>query len=347
MKKIIIVLIVLLLSISLSPNYSIAISADSAIVMEKESGRVLFKKDAFMQKRIASITKIMTAIIAIESGKMDETVRVSEKAAFTEGSSIYLKPGDQIKLKDLVYGLMLRSGNDAAVAIAEHIGGSLEGFVFLMNQKTKEFGMLDTVFSNPHGLDDHEKHYSTAYDMALLTRYALNNDTFAEIIATKAYRPSLENEKDVVWINKNKMLKKYKYSTGGKTGYTRRAKRTLVSTAKKDGMELIAVTLNAPDDWNDHIKMFNDNFNKFKLYKLIEKGTIDFVHHVFYEGHAVLKRDFFYPLTKQERNEIKFKVNMEKPKKEELEKGNIDSPVGKLHILHQGDTIKKLPIYYE
>ena len=147
---------------------SVSISARGAVLMEQESGRVLFEKDAHTKRRIASITKIMTAILAIESGKMNEMVKVSEQATRADGSSVYLKPGEKIKLEHLVYGLMLRSGNDTAVAIAEHVGGSLDGFVFLMNQKAKEIGMLNTHFSNPHGLDDHENHYSTAYDLSLI-----------------------------------------------------------------------------------------------------------------------------------------------------------------------------------
>ena len=153
---------------------------------------------------------------------------------------------------------MLRSGNDAAVAIAEHVGGSVEGFVFLMNQKAAEIGMRNTHFANPHGLDDSENHYSTAYDMALLMQYAMKNKEFRKISGTEVYRaPAAPGEDwDRVWRNKNKLLTSlYEYCTGGKTGYTKRAKRTLVTTASKGGMDLIAVTLDAPDDWNDHIAM--------------------------------------------------------------------------------------------
>lgn len=166
----------------------LSISAKSAVLMDQNSGRILYEKDPHEIKRIASITKIMTAIVAIESGKLNDTVKVSERAVHTEGSSLYLQPGEKIKLKDLVYGLMLRSGNDAAVAIAEHVGGSVEGFVFLMNQKAKEIGMKNTHFSNPHGLDDSDDHFSTAYDMALLTKYAMQNKTYRKIAGTKVYK---------------------------------------------------------------------------------------------------------------------------------------------------------------
>ena len=148
----------ILLSIPTNTNASGSVSASSAVLMEQQSGRILFEKDAHEVRRIASITKIMTAILAIESGKLNDTVKVTENAVRAEGSSIYLKPGENIKLEDLVYGLMLRSGNDAAVAIAEYVGGSLDGFVYLMNQKASEIGMDQTHFANPHGLDDHEDH---------------------------------------------------------------------------------------------------------------------------------------------------------------------------------------------
>ncbi len=197
---------------------SVSVSARSAILMEQDSGRILYQKEANEMRRIASITKIMTAILAIESGKMDDMVKVSDRAVRAEGSSIYLKAGEKIKLEDLVYGLMLRSGNDSAVAIAEHVGGSLEGFGFLMNKKAEEIGMKNTHFANPHGLDDHEDHYSTAYDMALLTRYAMNNESYQKIAGTKVHRAPNPNESwDRVWKNKNRLLTElYEYCTGGK-----------------------------------------------------------------------------------------------------------------------------------
>lgn len=229
LRKLIILTIItsiLFLAIPQKSSAQMYVSAQSAILMEQDSGRVIFEKDAHTKRRIASITKIMTALLAVESGKLEDTVTVSSNAIRTEGSSIYLQEGEKIKLEDLVYGLMLRSGNDAAVAIAETVGGSLDGFVYLMNQKAEEIGMKNTHFANPHGLDDHEDHYSTAYDMALLTRYAMNNDTYKKIAGTKSYRSeSTNNEWDRFWRNKNKLLTSlYEHSTGGKTGYTKRAK---------------------------------------------------------------------------------------------------------------------------
>lgn len=250
---------------------AINVSAKSAIVIDGASGRVLFAKDEHEKRRIASITKIMTAVLAIESGKMEETVTVSANAVRTEGSAIYLKEGQKVKLKDLVYGLMLRSGNDAAAAIAEHVGGSLGGFVYMMNQKAEQIGMENTRFQNPHGLDDHENHYSTAYDMAILTKYAMKLKDYQTISGTKVYKAETMES---VWKNKNKLLTGlYQYSTGGKTGYTKLAKRTLVSTASKDGTDLIAVTINDPNDWDDHMNMFEYVFNHYKTYIVAKKET--------------------------------------------------------------------------
>lgn len=325
-----------------------AVSAQSAILIEQESGRVLYEKKANEVRRIASITKILTAILAIESGKMDEKVTVSTNAEGTEGSSLYLQAGEKIKLEDLVYGLMLRSGNDSAVAIAEHVGGSLEGFVFLMNQKAEELGMTNSVFANPHGLDDHEEHYSTAYDMAMLTRYAMQNDTFKKITGTKVHRAPNPNEKwDRVWKNKNKLVTgMYAHSTGGKTGYTKRAKRTLVSTASKDGLDVIAVTLNAPADWQDHKAMCDWGFNTFELNRLVKEGKVNDVDHEFYQDHVVVNRDFLYPLTKDEAKGVKTKVVLIKPKSEWSEQAPVDA-VGRLKIYLDNNVIGDLPVYYK
>lgn len=235
------------------------VSAAQAILMDAESGQVLFEKDAFEARPIASITKIMTAILAIESGKMDEKATVSRNAIYTEGSSIYLEQGENITIKDLVYGLMLRSGNDAAVAIAEHIGESEEGFVYLMNEKAMWLGMDQTHFTNPHGLDD-EEHYSSAYDMALLTREAMKNKQFREISGSTSY---LSENRSYSWRNKHKLVTGYyENATGGKTGYTKQTGRTLVTTAEKNGHSLIVVTLNAGNDWNDHIALFEWGFEE-------------------------------------------------------------------------------------
>ncbi len=283
---------------------NVQVSAESAILMDQETGRVLYEKNADNSTLIASITKILTAIIAIESGKLDEYVKISDNAISTEGSSIYLKKDDKITLEDLVYGLMLRSGNDAAVAISEHVGSSQEGFAYLMNEKARWIGMTNSHFDNPHGLDS-DTHFSTAYDMALLTKYAMENAVFREISGTSSYQSSA---RDYAWINKNKLLTQlYEYSNGGKTGYTRAAGRTLVSTAEKNGQTLIVVTLNAPSDWQDHINLFEWGFEKFPLRKLQDKSTMTLQTNEEDPITAEIQEPIYYPLAKNEMNNISYK----------------------------------------
>ncbi|WP_139311214.1 D-alanyl-D-alanine carboxypeptidase family protein [Bacillus sp. MRMR6] len=327
---------------------SVSVSARSAVLMEQESGRVLFEKDAHTKRRIASITKIMTAVLAIESGKMSDIVKVSEQATRTEGSSVYLKPGEKIKLEHLVYGLMLRSGNDTAVAIAENVGGSLEGFVYLMNQKANEIGMLNTHFANPHGLDDHEDHYSTAYDMALLTRYAMQYEKYRDITGTKEHHaPNPAENWEREWKNKNRLLTKYKYTTGGKTGYTKRAKRTLVTTAAKGEMNLIAVTINAPDDWNDHIAMFENGFKAYDMAEVLPEGKLKLKENEDYKNQLYIKDSFVYPATKEEMDLFTVKYKLNKPPENWDRSKNNEAIVGRALVYLDEKVIKDLPIYYE
>jgi D-alanyl-D-alanine carboxypeptidase len=325
-------------------NASVSVSAKSAILMEQKTGRILFEKDAFTKRRIASITKIMTAILAIESGKMDKYVTVSENAVHTEGSSIYLKAGEKIKLRDLVYGLMLRSGNDAAVAIAEFVGGSVGGFVFLMNQKAKEIGMQNTHFANPSGLDDPKNdHYSTAYDMALLTRYAMNNKEYRKITGTKVYRsPNPDESWDRVWKNKNRLLSMYQYCTGGKTGYTKLAKRTLVSTAEKGDMDLIAVTINDSNDWKDHISMYDNGFKKYEMTEVLPKGKIDLSGNYKFSGSFYLRNSMVYPATADEMKQFHVSYKIAKDYSSQR-----SGPAGKAQVFLDGKLIKEMPIYYQ
>ena len=245
------------------------VSAQSAILMEAESGKVLFQKNAFVRLPMASTTKIMTAIVAIESGNIGRTVEISPKAVGVEGSSIYLCPGERLTLEQLLYALLLESANDAATAIAIEVAGSVEAFATLMNKKARDIGLTATHFTNPHGLD-HGEHYTTAYDLAKLTRYALFNDTFRKMCATvRMTIPLKETEGTRVLINHNKMLSRYSGAIGVKTGFTKKSGRCLVSAAEKDGMTLIAVTLNAPNDWNDHERMLDFGFSKYKRLRLV------------------------------------------------------------------------------
>ena len=249
MKKVLIFLLIFLVMIP-KVNASTT-SASSYVLMDATTGRVLASKNMNSKRLIASITKIMTATLAIESGKIDDIVVVDDSILKAYGSVIYIEIGEEISLKDLLYGLMLRSGNDAAVMIANYVAGSEEEFVEMMNKKARELGMKNTTFYNASGLPTPEGNYSSAYDMALLTRYAMKNEIYREIVKTKEYKVTT-NKKTYLWNNKNKLLR-YDYITGGKTGYTEESGRTLVSSASIDNMNLIVVTIRDSDDWNTQI----------------------------------------------------------------------------------------------
>lgn len=243
------------------------ISAAGAVLMDGDTGRVLYEKDGHTPRLIASTTKLMTALVALESGHgPEETVTVAREWTGVEGSSIYLRPGEEITLEALLYGLLLRSGNDAALAIAGHCGGTVEDFVARMNRKARELGMTDTHFANPNGLDA-EGHYSSAYDMALLARVCLDNEELAKIAATRSITLGART-----FTNHNKLLWRYEGCVGLKTGYTKAAGRTLVSAARRDGMTLICVTLNAPSDWADHTAFLDWGFANYEAHPLSRAG---------------------------------------------------------------------------
>ncbi len=235
------------------------ISSQSTVLICADTGDVLYEDNADEKMLIASLTKIMTAILIIENCELDRLVIVKPDWCYIEGSSMYLKAGKMYSVNDLLYGMMLTSGNDAATALACHCSGDVEKFADLMNAKAKELGMSDSSFKNPHGLND-DGHYSTARDMATLTAYCMENEIFREIVSTKSYTVD-----ELTYINHNKLLWNYDGCVGVKTGYTMAAGRTLVSCAERNGMRLICVTLGAPDDWNDHMKLYDEAFDKYEL----------------------------------------------------------------------------------
>lgn len=276
MRKIIItILIILLFSIS-EPVYGIQevakqdpppVSAQNAILIEANSGEVLYEKNASDKAYPASITKIMTALLAIENGTLDKKVKVSSNASGVEGSSIYLASGEMISLRDLIYGLMLRSGNDAATAISEEIGGSKDNFVVMMNKKARELGAYNTHFMNPSGLHDKE-HYTTAEDMALIASAAMKNKEFKKVASTKSWVTDRGEGKYNYFYNKNKVVYQYNGGTGIKIGYTKAAGRTLVASSEKNGMELICVVMNAPDWFQDTYKLMDYAYSQFETAKI-------------------------------------------------------------------------------
>ncbi|WNS44443.1 D-alanyl-D-alanine carboxypeptidase family protein [Paenibacillus sp. MMS20-IR301] len=289
-------------------NASVSTHARAAALIDVESGRLLYSSRGDEPMLIASLTKIMTAIVAIENGDLASKVKVGKNAFAKEGSSLYLKQGEEMSLEDMLYGLMLRSGNDAATAIAEHVGGSEQGFVYLMNAKAEELNLKHTHFANPHGLDA-EGHYSSANDLAELTAYALHNPVFKEIVATKEKTADNPNEQwDYKWSNKNKMLRLYEGADGVKTGYTKKALRCLVSSATRGGQQLVAVTLNDGNDWNDHSALLDFGFNHYPLKTLVERG----------EGisgyNLVTGMEFSYPLGQGEEARLVTKLVLNEEK---------------------------------
>ena len=249
---------------------AVSLSAQSAILLEAQSGKILLDKNAHKVMSMASTTKIMTAVVAIESGDLEATVTVPKAAVGIEGSSIYLCEGEKLTLEDLLFALMLSSANDAATAIAIAVAGSEESFVAMMNKTADKIGLLSTHFDNPHGLDS-ETHYTTAYDLARLTVYALNLPKFRAVTSTYKHTiPLAGNESARLLVNHNKLLRSYEGIIGVKTGFTKKSGRCLVSAAERDGTVLVAVTLKAPNDWQDHKAMLDYGFDSFVSVKLAE-----------------------------------------------------------------------------
>lgn len=243
-----------------------AISAQKAILMDAQTGRVLYEKAADSRSLIASTTKIMTALIVCEQCNVLDRMRIPKEAVGIEGSSMYLKEGEVLTLQELLYGLMLHSGNDAAVALAIYCGGTVEGFAQLMNDKAHRLGLTGTHFENPNGLDS-PNHYSTARDLAVLTAYAMENPIFAQTVSTKNVRVGQRS-----LTNHNKLLWRVEGADGVKTGYTKAAGRILVSSAQRGGRRLVAVTINDGNDWLDHAALLEDGFSRYTLRSIIKEG---------------------------------------------------------------------------
>ncbi|MCH5160153.1 MAG: D-alanyl-D-alanine carboxypeptidase [Clostridiales bacterium] len=240
-------------------------SAQSAVVMERSSHRVLFEQNADAHLPMASTTKIVTALTVLNHADLDDVVEVNPEAVGIEGSSIYLRAGEHLTVRELLYGLMLRSGNDSAVALALHVAGSIESFAEMMNDTAKQAGCVDSHFVNPHGLHDDE-HYTSARDLATLTCIALNNPDFQQIVATKAVRISNEGmDYDRVLVNKNKLLSNFEDADGVKTGYTKKAGRCFVGSATRNGMQVVVVVLNCGPMFEETADLLNAAFNNYHL----------------------------------------------------------------------------------
>ena len=316
-----------------------AISAECAILIDAQTGRVLYEKQAEEKSLIASTTKIMTALVICEQTNVLDRVKIPKEAVGIEGSSMYLKEGEVLTVQELLYGLMLQSGNDAAVALAIYCGGTVEGFTELMNDKAHRLGMTQSHFANPNGLDS-PGNYSTARDMAILTAYAMQNPIFAQTVSTKTITIG-----ERCLRNHNKLLWQLEGANGVKTGYTKAAGRILISSVTRMGRQLIAVTFNAPDDWQDHKTLIEDGFSRFTVQQLVRQGQtlgqLELAGGQETSVDLIAAEDFSYSLAQGER------VTISLP-----EAGFAYAPVaegqeaGFAHILVDGIAVAKVPLVY-
>ena len=329
----------ILTAISFLPVQAQAVSAQRCILVDAQTGRVLYEKNPDEQGLIASTTKIMTALVVCEQCNVLDRMRIPKEAVGIEGSSMYLQEGEVLTVQELLYGLMLRSGNDAAVALAIYCGGTVEGFAEMMNDKARILGMTNSHFENPNGLDS-PGHYSTARDLAILTQYAMKNPIFSKTVSTKSV--TVGNR---VLKNHNKLLWQVDGADGVKTGYTKAAGRILVSSAQREGRRLICVTMNAPNDWQDHSALLEEGFSRFSIRKIVEEGEVlGTVEVLSGSGISVTVRaaeDFSYPIADGER----ISVSLSGP-------GFVYAPVvanaqaGYAHILLDGSPVGKAKLVF-
>lgn len=320
------------------PGYAAGDRAAGAVLMDAGSGRVLYEHDAHKPRLIASTTKLLTALVAVEQAEdLDELVTVKGEWLGCEGSSIYLKAGEEITLRGLLYGLLLQSGNDAAMAIACYTAGSESEFVALMNRRAAELGMKNSSFANPSGLND-ESHYSTPYDMAVLARACLDNETVAAICATRSATVGTRT-----FVNHNKLLWRCEGCVGMKTGFTEKAGRTLVSAATRGGQTLICVTLNDGDDWNDHARLLDYGFQTYPPQELCGEGEV--LGSVLVEGSlipsvaAVTADMVSYPLKEGEKLtvEVKLAPSIQAP-------FDAGAPIGEAVWKKDGEIVARIPL---
>jgi len=292
----------ILVAVLFLPCHARAVSAQKAIVTDAQTGRVLFQKDADSRSLIASTTKIMTALVVCQQCNVLDRMRIPKEAVGIEGSSMYLQEGEVLTIQDLLYGLMLHSGNDAAVALAIYCGGTVEGFVQLMNDKAHRLGLTGTHFENPHGLDS-PNHYSTARDLATLAAYAMKDPVFCQTVSTKSVRVGNRSLR-----NHNKLLWRVDGADGVKTGFTKAAGRILVSSASRDGRRLICVTINDGNDWVDHATLLENGFSRYTLQQIVSKGnrigTAEVVSGQSQRVQLLAAEDFSYPLAQDEAVQI-------------------------------------------
>ena len=323
----------------LAPVKAGAISAKRAYVLDAVSGRELYQRNADERSLIASTTKIMTALIVCEQCNVLDRMRIPKEAVGIEGSSMYLKEGEILTLQELLYGLMLSSGNDAAVALAIYCGGTVEGFAELMNDKARVLGLTGTHFENPNGLDS-PGHYSTARDLAKLSAYAMKNPVFYKTVSAKNVKIG-----ERFLTNHNKLLWKLEGADGVKTGFTKAAGRILVSSATRQGRRIIGVTMDDPDDWNDHLLLLNEGFSRYRERQIVSAGqclgTLEVLGGEENRVQLLAAKDFTYPLSQEEIPQILFPGP-----------GYVYAPAvegaqaGFAYVLISGNAIGKIPVTY-
>lgn len=337
MRKLIFIFLIFFSIVLFTNNIN---AAPCEIVMDANSGRVIYAKNKDEKHLIASTTKIMTALVVLNNSKVDEVVTVGDEVLKAYGSAIYIKPGEKLTVLDLLYGLMLRSGNDAAIALANYVGGSIEAFANMMMDTAHSIGMNNTTFLNPHGLDEETQNMSTVYDMALLMREAMKNEIFRKITSTKTY--SLKtNFNSYVWPNKNKLLSSYEYATGGKIGYTIKARHTFVSSASKDGKDLIVASFLDDNQFINHKNLYEKYFDKYKNYTLIDKYNLNIDYK---RGCRLFTLESFNMLlSTDEADKIKREVVLYNNKT----LGENAKVIGTISIVLDGKVYKKMHIYGE
>lgn len=327
-----------LLLVALASPVNAEVDAGGAILIEGSSGRVLYAENENERLEPASTTKVMTALIAIERGCLDDIVEVADEAVGTEGSSMYLDYGELVSLRDLLYGLMLTSGNDAAVAIAIHIAGSVADFAQMMNEKARALGCENTHFITPNGLHDAE-HYTTAHDLAKICAEAMKNETFREIVATE-YHVTEGGSKSHTLKNKNRLLWEYEGGCGIKTGYTTRSGKCLCFAAERDGMLLIGVVLRCPDMWNASKELLSLGFSNYGLGRLAEAGQsfgmIAVAGGIKKELCVVLEHDIIYPVSKDEADRVELECRLSSGVTAPVEAGDA---VGSVSLVVNGQVV--------
>lgn len=343
-------------------------SAKSMCVIEKNSNKVLYSKNMDAQLANASTTKIITAITVLENcDNLDEVIKINDLAVGIEGTSIYLRKNEEVRVRDLLYGLMLRSGNDSACALAYHVGGSLENFVKMMNDLVSKLGLKNSHFMNPHGLDQ-EGHYTSAYDLAVLTAYALNNPIFKEIVSTKQHVIPQTNMSETRYLtNKNKLLNTLTGCVGVKTGYTNKAGRCLVSACEREGMTLVCVVLNCGPMFEESSKLLVKGFNEYDYAKIVDENEIIYNEYYINNERGILNlksnESYYFPILKGQEKDIVIKYRLKEFQgdiKEGEEIGEINVfvdnrlqktiklyTINKIDVLNNIDALKSIQLEWE